>query len=122
MKSTVCFLTIALLAVMVSCTPYRQESGKPPGPSGTSGVLPPTQGAGNSVLPEPPSITPQGGNATPQGGNATPPPADYPYAEKTSTAGLVLSPYPPYNVMDVRGLRSGQLALDPSCQKKFRVP
>jgi hypothetical protein len=48
--------------------------------------------------------------------------SDYPYAEKTRTPGEVISPYPPYNVMDVRGLRSGSLALDPSSNKKFRVP
>lgn len=47
---------------------------------------------------------------------------DYPYAEKTRTPGEVISPYPPFNVMDVRGLRSGSLALDPSSKKKFRVP
>lgn len=54
--------------------------------------------------------------APPQSGN------DYPYAEKTRTPGEVISPYAPYNVMDVRGLRSGSLALDPSSNKKFRVP
>lgn len=48
--------------------------------------------------------------------------SDYPYAEATSTPGEVLSPYAPYNVMDVRGLRSGSKAKDPSCGKIFRVP
>jgi len=47
---------------------------------------------------------------------------DYPYAEKTSIPGQVISPYHPFNVMDVRGLRPGSLALDLSCQKKFRIP
>ena len=46
----------------------------------------------------------------------------YPYAERTSTRGEVLSPYAPYNVIDVRGFRSGALAKDPSCGKIFRIP
>lgn len=46
----------------------------------------------------------------------------YPTAEKTSNPDQVLSPYPPYNVIDVAGFRSGQLARDPSNQKIFRVP
>jgi hypothetical protein len=114
MKSTICFFALAWVAAVVSCTPYRQESGKPMPPEAPGASLPPA--AGPSIQTETPSITPQGG--------VTPPTAktDYPYAEKTSTEGEVLSPYAPYNVMDVRGLRSGQLALDPSCQKKFRVP
>lgn len=57
---------------------------------------------------------------------ANPAPADtrpdYPYAVKTSTPGIVISPHAPYNVMDVTGLRSGSLALDTSCNQKFRVP
>lgn len=90
MKNTVRLLAMTLIAAVVSCTPYRQENGKPMPPGALS--------------------------ASP------PPPTDYPYAEKTSTPGLVISPYAPYNVMDVNGLRTGKLALDPSCQKKFRVP
>jgi len=49
-------------------------------------------------------------------------PGSYPYAEKTSNADQVISPYPPYNVIDVAGFRSGQLARDPSNQKIFRIP
>jgi hypothetical protein len=47
---------------------------------------------------------------------------DYPYAVKTSTPGIVISPHTPYNVIDVTGLRPGSLALDTSCNQKFRVP
>ena len=50
------------------------------------------------------------------------PDSDYPYAERTSTPGEVLSPYAPYNVIDVRGFRSGSKAKDPSCGKVFIVP
>ncbi len=41
---------------------------------------------------------------------------------KTSKAGRVKSPYPPYNELDVSGLGTGSLALDPTTQKVFRVP
>lgn len=47
---------------------------------------------------------------------------DYPYAERTGNSNRVISPYAPYNVIDVDGFRSGQLAKDPSNGKIFRVP
>lgn len=48
---------------------------------------------------------------------------DYPVAERTENPDRVISPYGPnYNVIDVSGFRSGQLARDPSNQKIFRVP
>lgn len=46
----------------------------------------------------------------------------YPVAERTANPNQVLSPYAPYNVIDVEGFRSGQLAKDPSNGKIFRVP
>lgn len=46
----------------------------------------------------------------------------YPTAERTANPYQVLSPYKPYNVIDVEGFRSGQLAKDPSNGKIFRVP
>jgi hypothetical protein len=58
----------------------------------------------------------------------TPPPQDspredYPYAKRTSNPNQVISPYgPDFNVIDVSGFRSGQLARDPSSKKIFRVP
>jgi len=57
--------------------------------------------------PEPPAITPR---------------QEYPSAERTDNPNQVLSPYSPYNVIDVEGFRSGQLAKDPSNGKIFRVP
>jgi hypothetical protein len=41
---------------------------------------------------------------------------------KTSKPGRVKSPYSPFNELDVQGLNSGQLALDPTTQRVFRVP
>ena len=46
----------------------------------------------------------------------------YPVAERTDNPGRVISPYSPYNVIDVEGFRSGQLAKDPSNGKIFRIP
>ncbi|MEP2775463.1 MAG: hypothetical protein ABJQ29_09545 [Luteolibacter sp.] len=54
----------------------------------------------------------------------TPPPTrdSYPTAERTANPNQVISPYKPYNVIDVEGFRSGQLAKDPSNGQIFRVP
>lgn len=53
----------------------------------------------------------------------TPPAAgSYPFASRTTNPNQVLSPYEPYNVIDVEGFKSGTLARDPSNQKIFRVP
>lgn len=41
---------------------------------------------------------------------------------KASKPGRVISPYPPYKELDVTGLESGSLALDPTTQKVFEVP
>jgi len=51
-----------------------------------------------------------------------PPRDQYPVAQRTDNPNRVLSPYKPYNVIDVEGFRSGQLAKDPSNGKIFRVP
>lgn len=41
---------------------------------------------------------------------------------KTGKIGRVKSPYAPYSELDVTGLPSGSLALDPTTQKVFRIP
>ena len=67
----------------------------------------------------------------PPGGQAYQPPVSppsqpgrdpYPMAQRTSIPNQVISPYPPYNVMDVTDVRSGQLARDPKTGEIFRVP
>lgn len=70
--------------------------------------------------PEPPATTPA---------EETPPPPKAPAESssvltgvKTSKAGRVKSPYAPYSELDVTGLPSGSLALDPTTQKVFRIP
>lgn len=47
---------------------------------------------------------------------------EYPVAERTEKPGMVISPYSPYNVIDVEGFQSGALAKDPSNGKIFQVP
>lgn len=42
--------------------------------------------------------------------------------KKGSKPGRVVSPYPPYNELDITGLPAGSLALDPTTQKVFQVP
>ncbi len=42
--------------------------------------------------------------------------------KRTSKPGRVISPYPPYKELDITGLESGSLALDPTTQKVFEVP
>ena len=42
--------------------------------------------------------------------------------KKGSKPGRVVSPYPPYNELDITGLPTGSLALDPTTQKVFQVP
>lgn len=45
-----------------------------------------------------------------------------PVGKKGSKPGRVVSPYPPNNELDVTGLESGSLALDPTTNKVFKVP
>jgi predicted small secreted protein len=51
-----------------------------------------------------------------------PPPGGYPFASRTGTFGFVRSPYPPYRIVDVRGIPRGELVRDPSSGGIFRNP
>ena len=46
----------------------------------------------------------------------------YPIGHRSSRRGIVHSPYPPYNDIDVRGIPSGAKVLDPSCNRVFINP
>jgi hypothetical protein len=85
------------MAVLAGCTPpYPPTPPLPPVPFGGGTVDPPVQ-----------------------------PPVDYPLATRTSNPGTVISPFAPYNVIDVTGFQSGQLAkdpTDPSNPRIFRIP
>ena len=47
---------------------------------------------------------------------------DYPTAQRSTTPGQVISPYPPHNAIDVSGFASGSLVKDPNTGEIFRVP
>lgn len=47
---------------------------------------------------------------------------EFPKGTATSKPGRVVSPYEPFNELDVQGLPSGSLALDPTTQKVFKIP
>jgi hypothetical protein len=50
------------------------------------------------------------------------PPGGYPFARRAGTPGYVYSPYPPHNIIDVRGVPPGELVRDPSTGGIFRKP
>ncbi len=54
--------------------------------------------------------------------SATPPAQEFPTGTFSGKPGRVVSPYAPHNALDVHGLPSGSLALDPTTQKVFKVP
>ena len=99
----------------------NQEQG--PGPDSESGRYEQIPN-GNEPPPVQPrnSPEPQGDNDSEPAPAAPKPRQEYPTAERTEQPGRVLSPYKPYNVIDVEGFKSGQLAKDPSNGKIFRVP
>ncbi len=57
-----------------------------------------------------------------KGGGGYPDSGSYPTASRTNNPNVVRSPYSPYNEIDVRGFSSGELAIDPTTDKVFRVP
>lgn len=110
--------------------PYNEPYPQPPGTQGSYGNPdgPPQQPDpyGNP----PPQYGQQGIQDPNYGGTqppVSPPPVSeprptYPTAQKTKNPNEVISPYPPYNVIDVTGFKSGQKAKDPSNKKIFVVP
>ena len=48
--------------------------------------------------------------------------ANFPVAKPTDRRGFVWSPYPPHQPVDVRGFRSGEVAVDPTTEKPFIIP
>lgn len=72
---------------------------------------------------EPAADEPSTASSSPKPSTPSPAAAGAPLVgSKTAKPGRVKSPYPPYNELDVTGLSSGSLAMDPTTQKVFRVP
>lgn len=46
----------------------------------------------------------------------------YPAATRTETPGIVISPFPPHNKVNVSNFQSGNLAKDPTNKQIFLVP
>lgn len=89
-----------------------------PGPSSD----PYGQSDGGGYDQEPPQRNTPPPTTPPGGGNVGGVKKEYPVAERTAKPNEVISPYAPYNVIDVSEMRSGQLARDPSNRKIFQVP
>ena len=79
--------------------------------------MPPPRDTG----PRAPQIDPYGNPSPDEAPQPTPRPT-YPTAKRTANPNEVISPYAPYNVIDVQGFKSGDLAKDPSNKKIFRIP
>jgi len=47
---------------------------------------------------------------------------DLPYARPANRYGFVTSPFPPFNLIDVRGIPHGATVIDPSCNRRFLNP
>jgi hypothetical protein len=88
---------------------------------------PPMQGSG-TIQDAPPSKLPGSKPSVSQNETSTEKPnaaassGSFLRGKKTGKEGRVISPYPPYRELDVSGLSSGSLALDPTTQKVFEVP
>lgn len=108
--------------------PYAPGGQAPGTETGTFEPIPP---AGGSTVPAPqpprnagpqaPQIDPYG-NPDPEPAPQPVPRPTYPAAKRTANPNEVISPYAPYNVIDVEGFKSGDLAKDPSNKKIFRIP
>lgn len=53
---------------------------------------------------------------------ARPTPGTYPVARKTENPNMVISPFEPYEEIDISGFTSGQLVKHPISKRIFRVP
>lgn len=129
MSKTILSIAVASLAGLTSCFPpappprYQPQGayGREPLPP-----YPPERGDYSGGPRDTYDTRPDDYNTRPAPENPQPStPGNYPTARRTSNPDQVLSPYEPFNVIDISGpprFKSGQLARDPSNQKIFRIP
>lgn len=116
MTKRILSIATACMAGMVSCTPPRV----PPPRFQPNPPYPPEQ-----VYPYGPQDDMTVPPSDPTQPSPQPPPTatgSYPTAKRTVNPDEVVSPYEPFNIIDIAGFTSGQLARDPSNQKIFRIP
>lgn len=145
MSKTILSLALASLAGLTSCFPpdpgppprYQQRDvyGRdtlPPYPS-ERGDYAGDRSDGYDTRPDRYDTRPDGYDTSPDNYDTRPAPqnpqpstpGNYPTGRRTANPDQILSPYEPFNVIDISGpprFKSGQLARDPSNQKIFRVP
>ena len=92
------------------------EEEPPPVPDKPAASSEPYQLPGSKPAAPAPSGSAKSGN------NAAASSGSFLRGKKSNKEGRVISPYPPYRELDVSGLSSGSLALDPTTQKVFEVP
>ena len=105
------------LILLAACTP-------PPAPPPHFKPIPPNPPEQVSPYDDD-STTGQPADSNPSNINEQPAPTrpgEYPTARPTANPDEVISPYEPYDLINVEGFHSGQLARDPRNKKIFRVP
>jgi hypothetical protein len=126
MSKTTLTIAVASLAGLTSCFPPKPPP-RAPGLYGRSGPTAyetrddyrterPNDYRGDADYDTPPGDFDQRPPARPTT------PGSYPVARRTANPDQVISPFSPFNVIDVEGFKSGQLARDPSNQQIFRIP
>ncbi len=127
MKTFPMILTIAVASAIASC----QQSPPPPHYNGNGALAPAAMGDPLSppfggTVPAPVAVQPEAPAPTPEPApKVKRDPGKYPLAVKTPQADIVLSPYKPYNKVQVdpKKFKPGQLAEDPDNRGRFfRVP
>ena len=112
------FISAAAIVLLASCVPPPQA---PPPYFKPNPPYPPepTNPYGDDSTSEQPREDDQSNE---NGQPAPTRPGEYPTAKPTANANEVTSPYEPYEIINVEGFQSGQLARDPRNKKIFRVP
>ena len=141
MKTTKITIATGLIAgafTISSCTPTQQQYGLA-GAAAGAGISAIAGGDGKNIA-QAAALGGAGGvglaayqdrnnsnNGTFNTGGDTPPPSgvtapSYPTANPSGVPNIVVSPYKPYNKVNVNGFKPGQLAKDPTTGQIFVVP